>query len=517
MPSATRHHFCSLTSLGLYRRMYRPPESHGLYTQEYDTVRRLVQIRYPSGHRRIVRYYNEQGRLRSVVVDHADIDYVYHKDAQTLKSINVSSQAGEHYVCALLYEPDGALVTAHSVQFNGSQQAFIGANFHYTYDRNFRISLVQGRIGTKNMRSVLIGYDPTTGRLAKVSPFAFEYPHTHREIIRDANMEIVREFDRHGRPTDVWYRFNNNIVFTLDVKYDAIGRVHSWRRKVRSSDLKAYEYVYDVDGNVVEVLENSQSTWKYETDANGNIVKIGYYGTVRTVVVNARDQVESSGQESYIYDQDGLLVQRDSEMFEYDSFGQLTRAFQTGKYDIRYAYDGRRRLAARCDMTTGDVLQLFYADLMHDRRITHIYDHSTAKATYLFYDDRGTLFAMQRESDYFYIGLDPFDSPIVILNGVGSVVKQMSYDPLGNRIADLMHEFPFMLGFRGDLTDPVTKLIFTDGRVYDPQLGRWTFPMYDRFIDRAGRLTVFPELGNLYRNTFLWNRPTDHDSPDTGW
>jgi len=105
--------------------------------------------------------------------------------------------------------------------------------------------------------------------------------------------------------------------------------------QVRTSDLKAYEYMYDMDGNIIEVLENSQSTWKYEIDANGNHVKLVYYGIIRGVIVNARDQVESSGQESYIYDLDGFLVQRDSEIFEYNSIGQLCRAFQLNRSECR--------------------------------------------------------------------------------------------------------------------------------------------------------------------------------------
>ncbi len=36
------------------------------------------------------------------------------------------------------------------------------------------------------------------------------------------------------------------MVFTLEVKYDDLGRIHQWRRKVGTSDLKAYEYVYDI-------------------------------------------------------------------------------------------------------------------------------------------------------------------------------------------------------------------------------------------------------------------------------
>lgn len=83
-------------------------------------------------------------------------------------------------------------------------------------------------------------------------------------------------------------------------------------------------------------------------------------------------------------------------------------------------------------LLSGEFVQFFYADLDHPRRITHVVDgvggggsESRWRVSELFFDTRGKLFAMRRESELFYIALDPTDSPIVVLNGVGSVVKQV--------------------------------------------------------------------------------------------
>jgi len=65
--------------------------------------------------------------------------------------------------------------------------------------------------------------------------FSFEFPRAHREVVRYSNVEIVRDFDSRGRATDVWFRFNNYVVFALEVKHDQLGRIHQWRRKVRST------------------------------------------------------------------------------------------------------------------------------------------------------------------------------------------------------------------------------------------------------------------------------------------
>ncbi len=48
----------------------------------------------------------------------------------------------------------------------------------------------------------------------------------------------------------------------------------------------------------------------------------------------------------------------------------------------------------------------------------------------------------------FYHFSDPMGSPIVIFNAMGSVVKQMTYDPLGRKLTDSAPEFHFLFGFQ---------------------------------------------------------------------
>lgn len=235
---------------------------------------------------------------------------------------------------------------------------------------------------------------------------------------------------------------------------------------------------------------------------------------------------------SYVHDADGFLTRRaDAETFEYDSLGRLVRVHRAtgsagdggGRYDVRYHYDGLGRLAVRHETTSGTgtatVTQYFYADLIATRRITHVH-HSTTVADgtpaphgsvvirYL-YDGRGKLFAMQRSAigndvdELFYIGLDPFDSPIVVLNGVGSVVKQLTYDPLGACTADTAPDFSLLVfGYRGSVTDPTVRVVLTvEGMAYDPAAGRWTSPRYGRVLANVDQLSTRPELvGLLYRN-----------------
>ena len=195
--------------------------------------------------------------------------------------------------------------------------------------------------------------------------------------------------------------------------------------------------MYNVDGDVTEVHVSGQPTWRYSYDADANIIRASHHDKTRSFVVDAvSGRLDSAGEVSYVHDADGRVVQRGRESFEYTAAGALTRAFDLGRHDVTFHHDAWGRLAVRRDAMAGEFVQFFYADLDHPRRVTHVVDGvgggaedgggSRWRVTELFYDTRGKLFAMRRESELFYVAVDPTDSPIVVLNGVGSVVKQVS-------------------------------------------------------------------------------------------
>lgn len=506
MQGLTKHHFHSLTTLTLHRKMYRPPDTHGSFILDYDSSGKLIQTLYPSNVRRVSYYYSDFGLPKSIYYDWTDIDYSYYESEGVLKRVKLTNRIAFNYSCVMDYRPGAALVKHHSISFNDTGFDLLSANYLYHYDQHFRVVSMETEIGGHIFKPLNFSYSIDTGRLERVKTFQFEYPRLHRNVIRDSNMEIVREYDTYERLTDVWYKFNNYMVFSLEVKYDTLNRIHQWRRKVGTSDLKAYEYVYDIDNNLMEVVMNGQQTWKFEHDANNNVVKIGYHAESRKVSVNIRNQVEMANGEKYVFDTDGFMVERDSERFEYNSLGQLVRAFEVGKYDIYYFYDHERRLVARKDELGGYLTQFFYADITHKDRITHVYEHSTKLITMLYYDNHGKLFAMEQDNRYFYIALDPMGSPMVIFNAVGSVVKQMTYDPLGMQLTDSAPEFHFLFGFQCGIVDHIPKLIFYQQRVYDPNIGRWIAPDYMQMLKDLDKIDTTPEIVNLYQYRDLVNK-----------
>ena len=144
-------------------------------------------------------------------------------------------------------------------------------------------------------------------------------------------------------------------------------------------------------------------------------------------------------------------------------------------------------------------------------RITHICEHSTNQVYTLFYDNYDQLLAFHKGDEYYYVALDPLGTPIVILNTIGSVVKQLIYNPLGHIIQDLNRDFKFNIGFQGGIHDPTTNFVFLNGRVYDPISGRWTGPDYSSFVGNLDQIWDTPEATNHYAYKGVVNQKQLHE------
>lgn len=520
LPSLARHEFRYISLPEIYRISYQPPGTAGPYILDYNTGGQLVQIVYPSNRRRVMYYHNDFGLPSRVIFDWADIRRSYDSVTLKLSSAVIENRGPSSYSCSLVYGgATEALVTSHSVVCDRRSLVLLNADFTYVYDGNFRTVIRQAKFNVQGSGETVqsFNYSSDSGRLVALSSFRFDYQSLYREVISDTNVQITLELDRYGRLADEWFSFNDYVVFNKEVKYDGLGRIYQWRRKIGSSDLKAYEYVYDIDGNVVEVLVNSQSTWKYEIDVGGNVVRINHHNNVQNIVINRENQIESCGRAAYGVDSDGFVTQRDREVFEYSALGQLVRAFQPTVYDIRFCYDAENRIVAFDDTLNPSAVQFFYADLQSPGRVTHVYDHESQKLLELFYNHRAELLAFRQNDDFYYVGLDPHGSPSLILNALGSVAKQIAYDPLGNQISDTAPGFFFPFGFRSGVLEPTTKLVFLGHRAYDSRVGRWMAPDYYAFVENVEKFPSFPEMGNLYQNSNLNSRNSITKQLLPGW
>lgn len=203
-PSLSKHHFHSVTLIGRQRHVYKPPGSPGVYIRDYDGSGRLVDERYPGEHRRIAYRYDQRGRLSSVYHDWIDSIISYDGLSEIVSNVSVNSKAGDPYSCTLRFERDSSLLTLQEVWYGSGPTGLVGATFRYSYKPQFSVSSIDATIGVRSLVAELIDYDESTGRRVRRSPFVFERQHVQREVIRDLNVEIVREFDARG----VWLSLN---------------------------------------------------------------------------------------------------------------------------------------------------------------------------------------------------------------------------------------------------------------------------------------------------------------------
>jgi len=153
----------------------------------------------------------------------------------------LTDQSGSGYKCAMNFSRNGSAVTRITVSFAPNTVNLANATFDYVFEDSFLMTSLVADIAGRVLKPVHFEYSPETGRLTKMGTFAFSNSRVHREVAQDVNVEITRESDRFDRETDVWFRFNNYVVFMLEVKYDALGRVHQWRRKV---GLNSSKYIF---------------------------------------------------------------------------------------------------------------------------------------------------------------------------------------------------------------------------------------------------------------------------------
>lgn len=96
------------------------------------------------------------------------------------------------------------------------------------------------------------------------------------------------------------------------------------------------------------------------------------------------------------------------------------------------------------------------------------------------YDDRNNLIVVETVDKRFYVATDQNASPLAYFDVNGNVVKQTRRTPFGKVIKDTNPEFFVPIGFHAGLMDPNTHLVYIDGRLYDPSVGQWMTPDWER-------------------------------------
>ncbi|KAF3838068.1 hypothetical protein F7725_009836 [Dissostichus mawsoni] len=494
MPSVARHTMFTHVSVGYIRNTYNPPESNASIIHDFSEDGRPQATHFMGTGRRVLYKYGKLAKLSEIVYDSTAVTFGYDETAGVLKMVNLQSGG---FSCTIRYRKMGPLIDKQIYRF--SEEGMVNARFDYTYhDNSFRIASMKPVISETPLPVDLYRYDEISGKVEHFGKFGVIY-YDINQIITTAVMTLSKHFDTHGRIKEVQYEIFRSLMYWMTVQYDSMGRVVKRELKIGPyANTTQYRYDYDGDGQLSGVKVNDWSTWRYSYDLNGNLHLLNPGNSARILPLryDLRDRITRLGDVQYRVDEDGYLSQRGSDVFDYNSKGQLLRAYNRGPggWSVVYHYDGLgRRVSTRNSL--GQHLQFFYANLNHPTRVTHIFNHSSSEISSLYYDLQGHLFAMEVSSgEEYYIASDNTGTPLAVFSSNGQMIKQVQYTAYGEVYLDSNPEFQLVVGFHGGLYDPLTKLVHFTQRDYDVLAGRWTSPDY----------SIWPKIGkdpapfNLY-------------------
>ncbi|KAI5105208.1 teneurin-2 isoform X2 [Silurus meridionalis] len=494
MPSVARHTMFTHVSIGYIRNTYNPPESNASIIYDFSEDGRPQATYFLGTGRRVLYKYGKLAKLSEILYDSTAVTFGYDETSGVLKMVNLQSGG---FSCTIRYRKMGPLVDKQIYRF--SEEGMVNARFDYTYhDNSFRIASMKPVISETPLPVDLYRYDEISGKVEHFGKFGVIY-YDINQIITTAVMTLSKHFDAHGRIKEVQYEIFRSLMYWMTVQYDNMGRVIKRELKIGPyANTTQYRYEYDGDGQLSGVKVNDWSTWRYSYDLNGNLHLLNPGNSARLMPLryDLRDRITRLGDVQYKLDEDGFLSQRGSDVFDYNSKGQLVRAYSRvgGGWSVQYRYDGvGRRVSTKNSL--GQHLQFFYADLNNPVRVTHVFNHSSSEITSLYYDLQGHLFAMEVSSgEEYYIASDNTGTPLAVFSSNGQMIKQVQYTAYGEVYHDSNPEFQLVIGFHGGLYDSLTKLVHFTQRDYDVLAARWTSPDYTMWQKISKDLAPF----NLY-------------------
>ncbi|XP_055525741.1 teneurin-a isoform X2 [Wyeomyia smithii] len=494
LPSGTKHSLSIQPSIGFVRFTYTPPGSNKPYLQHYSYSGALLQTVYPGDGARIIYRYNNLNLLSEIVHGDGRTEFNY-GTASNMLSVIFHTERDLEYRWDFDYI--GELLLEERVDFS-AKTGLSNAKFSYSYDNNFRLILIQGRIGGQNLQNQILDYNDKTGSLSRIGLFKVSSPTANLTTIGDGTAIFARTINSRFLETLKTVTIHRMAVFRMEFTHDMHGRIVQTRTYTRNVGVNTYtnikNYTWDCDGQLIGV--EAQEPWGFRYDDNGNMLSLTYRGNTIPMEYSSMDRILKFGEGPYKYEARGLVAQNArEERFYYNTQGLLVRATKRGRFDVRYYYDHLNRLSTRKD-NFGNITQFFYNNQQRINEVSQIYSPRDGKLMSLIYDDRGHLIYVQIYRHKYYIATDQCGTPVMIFNQYGEGIREIMRSPYGHIVYDSNPYLYMPIDFCGGILDQITSLVhMANGKVYDPLIGQWMTPDWGHIAQRIGN----PTRLHLYR------------------
>ncbi len=321
-------------------------------------------------------------------------------------------------------------------------------------------------------------------------------------------LETRNEYDQRGilYSINTGYDSDDSRVRESTYTYDVLNNV------TNRNDLKLQveqDFIYDSLNRLKYAnitTKDNLTTLSYDYDELGNMIyksDIGYY----EYTSNRPHAVTKIGSKSFVYDENGNMINNDGKIITYSSFNKPTK-IQTVNSTVTFSYDTNNSRYKK----TSNSNTTHYVNKTFERH----YTGGVTEDKYLIYVGNQLVSTFSNKDSQYsvnFLHYDNLGSIDTITNHLGEVVERFSYKPFGERLkldinGNEIIQTPSSItnrGYTGHEHIEEAGLIHMNGRVYDPTIAR--------FLSADPNIFHPFDSQNFNRYSYTMNNPLKYTDP----
>ena len=425
MPNGATHILRSGSDAGQINDVYKSPLSSPYSVRSLSNFDGELRKELFSSSKGIRHTYDEGYRPTSLKFDNSETVFEYkslsgHPDPENIMRYENGQLSNEIH-----FERDGALLTKMGVLLHRRSTDY-DAEFNYEYNSQFLTRGIISEIADDTFVRPIVRNN--YGEIMQDG--YFQYTRTQREIsFTDNIVDCEYTMDGNGLLSSHTCSILGEQIYRISLQRGQnVSTITQQELSIGESTHRIINYKYDLDGQLIQVKEGSDTTEEYDYDVNGNKVSWTTNGNSHTAIYDSEDKLTKLDSDNYLHNTDGYMSNRAGDTPLYNTKGELIKyTFNKnhksyGGEHVDYRYDGLHRLVER--RYNQDLTNYYYGDSQHPIRLTH-YTHN--KINYaVYYDHRGFAALIEdTNGNINYIMTDHIGTPLAVFDISGQLLKEV--------------------------------------------------------------------------------------------